>query len=184
MQQEIEDIKNATDKRGQILALLMLLHGTRINETRLIKISDFDFNLKYLYLPEENTKTRAAHKIPLSDTAEALIRPYLPSRKTGFLLPNKRAGQPLTVQTAGNLIGKVSGGKWTAHDLRKLARSIWAEIGVDYFAAEMLLNHSLKGLDKTYIVGHSDQRMRAGLESYHGFLVQNGLKLPAGNAEQ
>ena len=174
----IEQINNTPDQRAQLLTTLLLLHGTRINETRLIKIKDIDTDMNYLHLPADNTKTRTAHKIPLTDTALSIIKTHLPTRKTGFLFPNNRAGEPFSTMTANKLIKKVSGGQWTAHDLRKLSRTIWAEIGLDYFAAEMLLNHSLKGLDKTYIMGHSDTRMREGLEQYHRFLIERGLKTP------
>ena len=40
--------------------------------------------------------------------------------------------------------------KFTSHDMRKLARDYWQEIGVDSRVAEMLLNHAQGDLEGRY----------------------------------
>lgn len=59
---------------------------------------------------------------------------------------------------------------WSAHDLRKRARSIWAELGVDYIVAESLLNHSGSALDEAYIYAHMAENKREALQTYHDWL--------------
>ena len=66
--------------------------------------------------------------------------------------------------------------------MRKLARTVWAEIGIDYLVGEMLLNHSMGTLAKTYIRTTADQLRRQALEQWHawldarGFAAAHGLK--------
>ena len=49
------------------------------------------------------------------------------------------------------MIRAIANGQWTGHDLRKLARTVWADIGIDYLVAETLLNHAKGKLEQAYI---------------------------------
>ncbi len=74
------------------------------------------------------------------------------------------------------MVRSVSLGEWTAHDLRKLARTCWADLGVDYMVAEQLLNHSMTKLDQAYIHTYMENQKRSAIELWHGHLT--GIKNP------
>jgi hypothetical protein len=54
-------------------------------------------------------------------------------------------------RNASYWLRRISKGNWSAHDMRKLARTSWAVLGIDYTVTEQLLNHSMSKLDKAYI---------------------------------
>lgn len=178
----ISSIEQASEE-GRMLALMMLCHGTRIGETRLVKWKNISFKEKVWYLPALDTKTKCEHKLPLTETMVKILK-YHHSRQVAngyrgaFLFPHSRtAGQPISPLSANNLFRDMSGGKWTSHDLRKLARTCWADLGIDYMISERLLNHSMTRLDETYIHTYADNKKREALTSYHDFLCQQGLEV-------
>lgn len=163
----------------RMLILMMLLFGTRIGETRQAKWSHIDGD--YWYLPAEHTKTKQSHRLPLTEPVKALLDAYRNAQKskgyTGqFLFPNDdRSGQCVPASTASTQIKRISASNWTAHDLRKVARTVWADLGVDYMVGEMLLNHALSKLDKTYIHTHVEHKMKEALSEYHDWLKKQGF---------
>ncbi|HGZ6705656.1 TPA: tyrosine-type recombinase/integrase [Vibrio parahaemolyticus] len=163
----------------RMLILMMLLFGTRIGETRQAKWSHIDDD--YWHLPAGHTKTKQSHRLPLTEPVKALLDAYRNTQKakgyTGqFLFPNDdRSGQCVPASTASTQIKRISSGNWTAHDLRKVARTVWADLGVDYMVGEMLLNHALSKLDKTYIHTHVEHKMKEALSQYHDWLKEQGL---------
>ncbi|MEZ8970002.1 tyrosine-type recombinase/integrase [Vibrio cyclitrophicus] len=158
------------------LCTLMLYHGTRIGETRLAKWSHINFETKQWLIPAGNTKTKRLIIYPLTDEMIEFLKSY-----KAWLLDNhykgknlfplcKRDKSPLHRAQACKLVRAVSCGKWSAHDLRKLARTIWADIGVDYFIAESLLNHAKDKLDVIYIHSQVELQKRDALVDYHKWL--------------
>ncbi|CAK3544202.1 hypothetical protein VCRA2121O67_410021 [Vibrio crassostreae] len=81
----------------------------------------------------------------------------------------------MSAAKASSIIQTVSQRKWTAHDLRKLARTCWTELGTDYLIGELLLNHTLSKLDETYIKTHANNMKREALEQYQSYLTQQGI---------
>lgn len=160
-----------------MLALLMLLHGTRIGETRRARWGDFDLAAGRWFIPAAHTKTRRAHSLPLTPLAVALLAAYRRASPFGeCLFGGKHA---VSGSRASELMRGLSAKAWSAHDLRKLARTSWLELGIDYMVGEMLINHALRGLDKVYIQTHADAQQRAALELWHSELERVGYQLPA-----
>lgn len=156
--------------KASLLAGLMLLHGTRINETRLANWRDLDLTERWWHIPAAHTKNRKPIRLPLTPIACQFIeqyRPANPGRKPVF---NGNGNKPISRGHASTLIQRVSQREWTAHDLRKLARTVWRDIGVDYLIGELLLNHTPTKLDRTYMHDYADQKCREGLENYHHWL--------------
>ncbi len=183
-----EDIKHVissierSSADAQMLALMMLCHGTRVGETRLAKWKNVSFKERVWYLPAEDTKTKCEHKLPLTDAMVRLLKYHQARQYKGgyygaFLFPHSRSsGKAISPLAANGLFKEISDGKWTSHDLRKLARTCWAELGIDYMISERLLNHSMTRLDETYIHTYADNKKREALETYHDFLSQQGLE--------
>ena len=71
----------------------------------------------------------------------------------------------------------VSKGEWSSHDLRKVARTARADLGVDYMVGETLLNHAMKDLDATYIHTTAEGLKRKALEAWHQHLDSQGFAL-------
>lgn len=68
-------------------------------------------------------------------------------------------------------------GEWTSHDLRKLARTGWADLGIDHLVGELLINHAMGHNVKVYIQSGVMARKREALETWHAHLDQHGFGL-------
>lgn len=171
----IQSIENV-DKPTQMLVLVMLLHGTRIGETRCTKWAHICFNSGRWNIPADITKTKQAHTIPLTETAISLLKWYRAwQRSQGYkgahLFPNKHTQNCISRNKANELIKTVSEGVWCSHSLRKLARTAWMDLDVDYMTAELLLNHAMNKLDQTYIHTYAERQKSQALQKYHQWLT-------------
>lgn len=156
---------------GCMLALMMLCHGSRLGETRLARWRNINLDARRWFLPAGDTKTKAEHTLPLTDQACALLR----QGYTGPLLFPGSHGAPLSPSKANTLFTDLAKGEWSSHDLRKVARTAWTDLGVDYMVGELLLNHAMKDLDATYIHTTAEGLKRRALEAWHGLLDQQGF---------
>jgi integrase len=151
----------------RVMILFMLMFATRIGETRQLRWSYIDLNTGLITLPETVTKTGVVHILPITSQAHSMLSEYKANSTGDYLFGGT---EPISSSAADKLVREVSKRKWSAHDLRKVARSVWATIGVDYWVAERLLNHKQKGLDLVYINADSMAVKRAALEQYHVWL--------------
>jgi integrase len=154
------------------LLLFMLLFATRIGETRQLRWEHIDFDAGQITIPGKLTKTGVPHILPITDDAKAMLQ-ELRQLYTGVWLFGQTDGP--SDSDADKLIRIASKGKFSAHDLRKFARSSWATIGIDYWVSERLLNHKQKGLDAVYIKADALEVKHAALTQYHQWLKQRFL---------
>lgn len=177
------------DPVNGLLPLLMLAHGTRIGETIQAQWSHISLAERVWVLPELNCKSRRQHILPLTPQVLALLARYrqaLPDARAqiDWVFP-VRGGARLSATSASALFRSVSGGKWSSHDLRKLMRDCLADLGVDFFIGERLINHSMGKVAETYLTRDVMERCREALERWHarldecGFAVAHGLNLAA-----
>jgi integrase len=163
-----------------MLALMMLCHGTRIGETRQARWADIALAEREWFLPAEHTKSKTELRVPLTDQVCALLRRYR-ERQTAqgyegpFLFPSRR-GKPLSDNQASAVFTRLGQGAWTSHDLRKVARTAWTDLGVDGHIGEMLLNHSLGKIASTYINTQAKEQRRLALVKWHNWLDERGFK--------
>lgn len=172
------------DPVNGLLPLLMLAHGTRIGETLQAQWSHISLTERVWVLPELNCKSRRQHILPLTPQALALLARYrqaLPDARaqTDWVFP-VRGGARLSPTTASAMFRKVSGGKWSSHDLRKLMRDCLADLGVDFFIGERLINHSMGKVAETYLTRDVMERCREALERWHARLDECGLTVATG----
>lgn len=168
-----------------MLALLMICHGTRLGETRRAEWPDFALGHAEWFIPAKHTKTRAEHRLPLTQQVCALLRRYratqIESGYSGKYLFPGRKGQPISASQASSVFRRLASREWSSHDLRKVARTAWLDMGVDGFIGEMLLNHSLGKVADTYIKTKGNGLRREALEQWHewldgiGFAAIHGL---------
>lgn len=157
-----------------MLALVMLAHGTRIGETRMARWADVSLAAAEWFIPAANTKTRTEHRLPLTAQLQALLTRYRAIQQAqgyqgAYLFPSRR-GLPLSETQASAVFTRLGQGAWTSHDLRKVSRSTWTDLGIDGHIGEMLLNHSLGKITSTYIHTQAMQQRRAALEKWHTWL--------------
>ncbi len=86
-----------------------------------------------------------------------------------YLFPSRRGGC-LSEGQGSTVFTELGRGEWTSHDLRKVSRSTWTDLGIDGHIGEMLLNHSLGKIASTYIHTQAMQQRRAALEKWHAWL--------------
>jgi integrase len=164
-----------------MLALMMLCHGTRIGETRQAQWSHISLAEREWFIPAANTKTGVEHHLPLTDQVRQLLINYRELQWANgydgqFLFPS-RNGKALSDGQASAVFTRLGQGEWTSHDLRKVARTGWADIGIDHLIGELLINHAMGHNVKVYIQSDVMSRKRDALEKWHGHLDQRGFDL-------
>ena len=164
-----------------MLALMMLGHGTRIGETRMARWGDISLAASEWFIPAANTKTRTEHRLPLTGQIKALLARYRTIQQAQgyegvYLFPNRR-GLPLSETQASTVFTRLGQREWTSHDLRKVSRSTWTDLGIDGHIGEMLLNHTLGKIASTYIHTQAMQQRRQALEKWHAWLDRIGFKV-------
>jgi integrase len=169
------------DEPGEaMLALMMLCHGTRVGETRLARWSDISMADGEWFIPAEHTKTRTEHRLPLTAQTKALLSRYraiqIAQGYEGIYLFPSRRGRALSEGQASAVFTRLGQGEWTSHDLRKVARTAWTDLGIDGHIGEMLLNHSLGKIASTYINTQARAQRLAALEKWHGWLDERGFQ--------
>ncbi|MCU7974897.1 tyrosine-type recombinase/integrase [Shewanella sp. SW36] len=159
-----------------MLFLLMLMFGTRINETRLCRWEHFAG--EFWLIPASNTKTRQSHRLPLTPAAKSLLLNY---RQWQLKHVGKRThlfcgdSEVVSIRTAQYWSQQIRFKDFTSHALRKLCRTIIADMGVDTMVGERILNHALPVLLRTYVHSTLDKGVMAALEAYHLHLVKRGF---------
>ncbi len=178
-------LKNINDlpMQSQLLLMMLLLHGTRIGETSKARWDAFDFENAIWRIPAVDTKTNKSHVLPLSPIAIKWLKAYrryqYRSNRSKYLFPQKtNKRKPQSANVSSRLISSFAKGEWTAHDIRKYARSNWLENGVDYLIGELLLNHSLSKLDQSYIQTTAMNLCREALIQWSDKLENRGLIRP------
>lgn len=170
-----------------LVAILMLTHGTRLGETRSARWRDFRLEDGLWTIQARDTKTRSEHQLPLTRQVLALLRGHREYQQrrgiqSVFLFPGGR-GKPISASQATAIFKGISGGEWSSHDLRKLARTSWTELGVDHLIGEMLLNHVMNGVAAAYIQTNARERKQAALQLWHDHLDTLGFQRIHGETE-
>lgn len=160
-----------------MLFLLMMMFGTRINETRQARWEHFAGGI--WVIPASHTKSGQEHRLPLTKTAQRLIEHYRRWQlkhvgKRAWLFPGRDVG-PVSIRTAQLWSEQLRFKHFTSHDLRKLMRTVVADLGVDTVIGERLLNHALPVLLRTYVKSTLDRGMSDALELYHQHLIEQGF---------
>lgn len=164
-----------------MLALMMLCHGTRIGETRQARWSHISLAEREWFIPAEHTKTGVEHHLPLTEQVCALLvshrdGQYARGYDGQFLFP-ARNGKALSEGQASAVFARLGQGEWTSHDLRKVARTGWADLGIDHLIGELLINHAMGHNVKVYIQSDVMGRKRDALQQWHAHLDQKGFAL-------
>lgn len=165
-----------------MLVLLPLLFGTRIGETRQTAWAEFDLIGGVWYVPKEHTKARREFTIALSDFSVSILNAYRCWQQQqgyngSYLFPDGQ-GHHLSDRDASRFVRRFSHGQWASHDLRKLFSAQLLKLNVNDAVRELMLNHALDKLHKTYLEsGNALEEKRAAIELYHQWLQESGLTI-------
>ncbi|MCW3480576.1 tyrosine-type recombinase/integrase [Neisseriaceae bacterium JH1-16] len=139
---------------------LLLLLCVRKMELCAARWEEFNLDDAVWHLPGERTKTGEPIDIPLPSLAVDWLRELRRlSEPSAWVLPARKMEHRMVPHihegTIGTALGKVkhemSGVEnFTVHDLRRTARTLLAELGIDPVVAERCLNHKIKGVEGIY----------------------------------
>lgn len=166
----------AAPRQSNILFMLMLMFGSRIDETRQAKWTHFAGD--YWSIPALDTKTKVAHRLPLTRATKGLLRVYKRWQlkhvgKREYLFAGERS-EVVSIRTVQYWSESIRFKYFTSHALRKLCRTIIADMGVDTMVGERILNHALPLLLRTYVRTSLDSGMLRALNDYHQYLIDKG----------
>jgi integrase len=150
---ELRAVWNACldDGFGKILKLLMLT-GCRRNEIGGLRWSEVDLDRAMLNIPGTRTKNHHPLSLPLAPLALHILRsvPRREGRQTVFSPPGwayfKLQIDARIVGAAGKMLAP-----WRIHDIRRSVATHMAELGVEPWIVETVLNH--RGGHKSGVAG-------------------------------
>lgn len=146
--------------KGKAAVKILLATAARIGELLKAKYKHIDLNGKQWFIPKENAKNGKEHLIHLSDYAVQTFQElFIYAEHDTWLFPDRTKTTHVSVKTLTKQIGdrqtdsplqnrasdttslRLSGGKWTPHDLRRTAATIMGSLKVQPHVIEKCLNH-------------------------------------------
>ena len=150
---------------------LGLLTAQRPGEILAMRWEDIDFYSK-IWNQSQN-KTNVANLVPLSDAVTAILLnrrdngspQVFPSLHNQNRAGATQDGQFKSTKAARKHLSQMTGvGGWTAHDLRRTARTIMSRLKIKHHIRERILNHSQGGVSGVYDKYDYLEEKRAGLD--------------------
>ncbi len=138
------------------LLKLGLYTAQRPGELMKMKWSDLDLEKRVWTM--KNTKTKNTHLVPLSPQVYDILMERWEGQPSGhWVFPSRRkgmsgvVGHQGTTEVARRKVQDLSGvTEWTAHDLRRTARTVMSRLQIDQHIRERVLNHSQGGVQAVY----------------------------------
>lgn len=132
---------------------LGLLTAQRPGELRSMRWDDL--NLDTCIWTQKNTKTGNTHLVPLSKQVLDILKSRPRINKwvfpASYARGKKEAGHTVCTNSARIKLQEISGvSDWTAHDLRRTARTLMSRLNIKHHIRERVLNHSQGKIQATY----------------------------------
>jgi integrase len=157
---------------GPLLQLL-LLTGQRLNEIAAARWSEIDLAAATLTLPAERMNNKAAHIVPLTPAALAILE-KLPRFIGGdYVFTTTSGRRPVSGFSKMAARARATAGigtHWQIHDLRRTVRTRLAEEGVPVFIAELVIAHAQSGVHAVYDSHKHDKEKREALAAWESWL--------------
>ena len=161
------------------LVILALNTGLRPGDVRRLRWSHIERKTGFIRLPADVTKERASKDIPLNHHAETVLDSTVRHLNHDFVF--SYAGQPIrgpkgaqwslmqACKKAGVSYGRKESGGLTMHDFRRTVKTNMARAGVGEVFRNVILGHSLQGMDKHYI-SLTDDDLKQAMATYTAWL--------------
>ena len=133
---------------------LLLLTAQRPGEIMAMRWEDIDFETRTW--TQKNNKTKKVHNVPLSPQVIAILEKRKNDSQWVFPSNHNKAkgaisGHSKSTKDARRNLKEKSGiDDWTAHDLRRTARTIMSRLKIKQHIRERVLNHKQKGVVGVY----------------------------------
>jgi integrase len=168
---EFERIINHAPDHIRAFMVIGLNTGMRLGEIRQLRWSNIDSEMKFIRLHSDDTKEKRPKVIPINHN----VRDILASQKRyidhDYVLTYHgapistpggiRHGFQSAIKAAGILHGRDVQGGMIFHDIRRTVKSNMLKAGIDKVHRDMILGHSLQGMDKHYMVSSDSELERA-----------------------
>jgi integrase len=163
-----------TDNRFSEIVRLLLLTACRRNEIGNLVWAEIDLKRKLIVLPPARTKNGRGLELPLSTQALAVIE-RTPRRNSSAFLFSDANGYKGWDQDKMRLDARLGIAQWRLHDLRRTAATGMAELGVQPWYVEAVLNHQSghkSGVAGTYNRAKYAAEMRDALQRWADHIDQ------------
>ena len=158
--------------------------GMRSGELRLLQWAYIDWDKKFIRLPSDITKEKKAKDIPINHHVDAVLTELSanPNPEHDFVFTFKnnpikdKGGLKRSFKTACKN-AEISCGRDVAdglifHDIRRTVKTNMLTSGMDKVHRDMILGHSLKGMDVHYLVP-SEENLTNAMKRYTEWLDNN-----------
>jgi integrase len=148
-----------------------MLTGCRESEICGARWHEYDAKAATLVIPPDRYKSDRAFLVPLSADAKAIIEALQRFNGGDFMLSTTNGEKPIAgvhrkvLNQLHSGAEKILGGpiaRFALHDLRRTVRTHLPRLGVSDVVAELVLGHSLRGLEARYnLYGYAEEKRDA-----------------------
>jgi len=157
---------------ARALAFTILTAG-RSNQTIGACWDEFDLNNRIWTVPAIRMKGGRDHRVPLCDTAMAIMaiqRNYRKYSNSNFVFPGANTTQPMYRTTMHELLKSIND-KVTIHGFRSTFRQWAADTNRSHEAAEMALAHALSKVERAYQRSDLLEERRLLMKAWDGYIA-------------
>ncbi|MFP5078480.1 tyrosine-type recombinase/integrase [Rhizobium sp. YIM 134829] len=153
----------------------VILTAARSGEALGAQWGEIDFAAKVWTVPANRMKAGRVHRVPLTDTALAILLPLHEARKNdGLVFPGQKDGRPLSVMAMAMLLRRMKQDTITVHGFRSAFRD-WAGDKTTFprEVAEAALAHTVGDqTERAYRRSDALARRRKLMEAWEQYLAQ------------
>jgi integrase len=124
-----------------------ILTAARSGEARGARWNEIDIATHTWTIPAIRMKTKRDHRVPLSNTALAILKAMQPLQRAsdGLVFPGGKIDKPLSDVSLNKALAAAAGRGWTVHGLRSSFRDwVSEETGYASEIAEASLSHTIR----------------------------------------
>jgi integrase len=176
---EFLKLLEAAPKHFRGVLIVAMNTGMRPGELRRLTWAHIDKKAGFIRLPADFTKERQAKAIPINhhvkEVLDGLIRHLNHDRLFTFgglpLTGPKGSGGALkgACKRAGIAYGQKTIGGLTMHDFRRTVKTNMLAAGVDKAYRDLILGHTLEGMDRVYI-NPAEDTLRRAMDRYTAWI--------------
>jgi integrase len=151
-----------------------ILTAARSGEVRGAQWAEFDLEAKTWTVPAERMKMKREHRVPLSDSAVAIVESMAKLKQGDLVFPAARAKAPMSDMTLTAVLRRMERTDITVHGFRSTFRD-WAAECTDYpnHVVEMALAHAIGGaVEAAYRRGDLFEKRRDLMQAWADYFEQ------------
>jgi len=164
----LDKIQQDTTTRDYLL--LLLLTGLRRTEAATLKKANVDIAGKLLTV--RDTKNGDDHTLPLPDFLVSILKPHVETGESPYVFPGTgKTGYLVEPRKMKAHVTKISGVKFTLHDLRRTFITVAESLDIPAYALKRLLNHKMTNdVTAGYIIA-DPERLRGPMNKICDYML-------------